>query len=57
MDTANLYAIPVLEINSDDVVYSAAKLFFAYGLGNGLTFPFAVGATTVLLEGPPHPER
>ena len=55
MDTANLYAIPVLEIKSDDVVYSAAKLFFAYGLGNGLTFPFAVGATTVLLEGPPTP--
>ena len=54
-DTAELYAIPVLEIGSDDVVYSAAKLFFAYGLGNGLTFPFAVGATTVLLEGPPTP--
>ncbi|MCR9219183.1 MAG: benzoate-CoA ligase family protein [Alphaproteobacteria bacterium] len=54
--TAELYAIPVLGIREDDVVFSAAKLFFAYGLGNGLTFPMAVGATTVLLEGPPEPK-
>jgi benzoate-CoA ligase len=54
--TADLYAIPVLGIREDDVVFSAAKLFFAYGLGNGLTFPMAVGATTVLLEGPPEPK-
>jgi len=53
--TADLYAVPVLGISEDDVVYSAAKLFFAYGLGNGLTFPMAVGATTVLLDGPPDP--
>ena len=51
--TAELYAIPYLDLGPDDVVFSAAKLFFAYGLGNGLTFPMAVGATTVLLEGPP----
>lgn len=51
--TADLYAIPVLALKADDVVFSAAKLFFAYGLGNGLTFPMAVGATTVLLEGRP----
>ena len=54
--TASLYAIPTLGINENDVVYSAAKLFFAYGLGNALTFPFAVGATAVLLEGPPAPD-
>lgn len=54
--TADLYAIPVLGIREDDVVFSAAKLFFAYGLGNGLTFPMAVGATAVLLEGPPEPK-
>jgi len=45
----------MLGISEEDVVYSAAKLFFAYGLGNGLTFPFAVGATAILLEGPPAP--
>jgi len=56
IDTAELYAQPVLGIRADDVVYSAAKLFFAYGLGNGLTFPMSVGACTVLLEGPPTPQ-
>jgi benzoate-CoA ligase len=35
----------VLGIRESDVVFSAAKLFFAYGLGNALTFPLAVGAT------------
>ena len=53
METADLYAKALLEINEDDVVYSAAKLFFAYGLGNGLTFPLSVGATSVLLTGVP----
>lgn len=56
METADLYAKALLEINEDDVVYSAAKLFFAYGLGNGLTFPLSVGATSVLLDGRPTPE-
>jgi benzoate-CoA ligase len=56
IETANLYAIPTLGIKEDDVCFSAAKLFFAYGLGNGLTFPMAVGATTVLLAGPPDPK-
>jgi len=51
--TAELYAQPVLGIRTDDVVFSGAKLFFAYGLGNGLTFPFSVGATTCLLDGRP----
>jgi benzoate-CoA ligase family protein len=48
IQTAALYARGVLGIREDDVVFSAAKLFFAYGLGNSLTFPFSVGATTVL---------
>jgi benzoate-CoA ligase family protein len=51
--TAETYGAGVLGIRSDDVVFSAAKLFFAYGLGNSLTFPFSVGATVVLLDGPP----
>jgi benzoate-CoA ligase len=51
--TAELYAIPTLAISDRDVVFSAAKLFFAYGLGNALTFPMAVGATTILHPGPP----
>jgi benzoate-CoA ligase len=46
--TSALYARPVLGIREDDVVFSAAKLFFAYGLGNALTFPFSVGATAVV---------
>ncbi len=48
MWTSALYAQGVLGMREDDVVYSAAKLFFAYGLGNGLTFPLSVGATAVL---------
>ena len=55
MATADLYAIETLKIAETDIVYSAAKIFFAYGLGNSLTFPMAVGATTVLLPGPPDP--
>jgi benzoate-CoA ligase len=55
MQTADLYAVPVLGINESDVVFSAAKLFFAYGLGNALTFPLAVGATSVLTAERPTP--
>lgn len=55
IQTAELYARPVLGIREDDVVFSAAKLFFAYGLGNALTFPLAVGATTVLMAERPTP--
>ncbi|MEO8302790.1 MAG: benzoate-CoA ligase family protein [Betaproteobacteria bacterium] len=47
--TAELYAKPVLGLREDDVAFSGAKLFFAYGLGNALTFPMAVGATAVLM--------
>ena len=54
--TAELYAKPVLGIRETDIVFSAAKLFFAYGLGNGLTFPLSVGATTVLMSERPTPE-
>jgi len=53
--TAELYARPVLGIREDDVVFSAAKLFFAYGLGNALSFPLSVGATTVLMAERPTP--
>ena len=56
VETVDLYAVPTLGIHENDVVYSAAKLFFAYGLGNALSFPMAVGATTVLLDGMPTPE-
>jgi benzoate-CoA ligase len=55
MQTALLYAQPVLGISESDVVFSAAKLFFAYGLGNALTFPFSVGATAVLMAERPTP--
>jgi benzoate-CoA ligase family protein len=55
IQTAALYARPILGITPDDVVFSAAKLFFAYGLGNALTFPFSVGATAVLLAERPTP--
>ena len=51
-DTAKLFAQGVLGMREDDVVHSAAKLFFAYGLGNSLSFPMSVGATTIL-----NPER
>jgi benzoate-CoA ligase len=55
IQTAELYGRGVLGIRHSDVVYSAAKLFFAYGLGNALTFPMAVGATAVLLPARPTP--
>ncbi len=55
IQTAELYGRGVLGIRESDVVYSAAKLFFAYGLGNALTFPMSVGATTVLLPARPAP--
>ena len=53
--TADTYGSAVLGIEPDDVVFSAAKMFFAYGLGNAMSFPMAVGATTVLLPGRPTP--
>jgi benzoate-CoA ligase len=56
MNTAELFARPVLGLRESDLVFSAAKLFFAYGLGNGLTFPMAVGATTILMGERPTPD-
>jgi benzoate-CoA ligase len=53
--TAETYGKHVLGLNQDDVVFSAAKLFFAYGLGNALTFPLSVGATTILMAERPTP--
>jgi benzoate-CoA ligase family protein len=53
---ADLYARQVLGIGPDDVTFSAAKLFFAYGLGNNLYFPFRVGASAILHPGRPLPE-
>ena len=47
----------VLEIGPDDRTFSVAKLFFAYGLGNALYFPFHVGAATVLFPGRPEPAK
>ena len=55
IQTAELYARPMLGIKEDDVVFSAAKLFFAYGLGNALSFPMSVGATAVLMAERPTP--
>ena len=48
--TANLFGIGTAGFRSDDVVLSIAKQFFAYGLGNSLTFPYAAGATVVLFN-------
>ena len=53
--TAALYGTPVLGLREGDIGFSAAKLFFAYGLGNALTFPLSVGATTVLMAERPTP--
>src|SRR5258707_469820 len=54
--TADLYAGGVLGLEESDVCYSVAKLFFAYGLGNAMTFPMAVRATPILSPDPPTPE-
>ena len=53
--TAETYGAQVLGIRQDDTVLSAAKIFFAYGLGNAMTFPMSVGATTLLFQGRPTP--
>ena len=54
--TDDLYGGPFLDITENDVCYSVAKLFFAYGLGNALTFPMSAGACTVLLPDRPTPD-
>ncbi|MCG8492781.1 MAG: AMP-binding protein, partial [Sneathiellales bacterium] len=47
----------ILQLKKEDICFSVPKIFFAYGFGNALTFPFSVGATTVLLAGQPRPDR
>ncbi|MDP3250675.1 MAG: benzoate-CoA ligase family protein [Hydrogenophaga sp.] len=54
--TAELYGKAVLGLREDDLVFSAAKLFFAYGLGNALSFPLSVGASVVLMAERPTPQ-
>jgi benzoate-CoA ligase len=54
---AEQYASNVLRIRESDRFFSVAKLFFAYGLGNGLYFPLAVGGTSILCPGPPSPHN
>ena len=54
--TCELYGKAVLALTEADVCFSAAKLFFAYGLGNALTFPMSVGATTLLMPERPTPD-
>jgi len=54
--TARLYGEAVLGVGESDICFSAAKLYFAYGLGNALTFPLWAGATTVLMAERPTPD-
>lgn len=54
--TADTYGAQVLQMHAGDVVFSAAKFFFAYGLGNSMTFPMSVGATVVIFGGRPTPD-
>jgi 4-hydroxybenzoate-CoA ligase len=56
METARLAGQGCLGIREDDLHFSAAKLFFAYGLGNAMSFPMSVGASAVLLPERPTPE-
>ncbi|HJQ55931.1 MAG TPA: benzoate-CoA ligase family protein [Vineibacter sp.] len=53
--TAQSYARHILKLGADDICFSVPKIFFAYGLGNSLTFPFSVGACSVLMPGQPRP--
>lgn len=54
--TAELYGKRILGMTEEDICFSAAKLFFAYGLGNALSFPLSVGATVVLMAERPTPD-
>ncbi len=51
------YAEQILKLSEDDICFSPPKIFFAYGFGNSITFPFSVGASTVLNSGRPEPAR
>ncbi|WP_298495694.1 benzoate-CoA ligase family protein [uncultured Maritimibacter sp.] len=54
--TADTFGAQVLGIREEDTVFSVAKMFFAYGLGNAMSFPMSVGATTVIFGGRPTPD-
>jgi len=54
--TVENYARGVLQMTADDLCFSGSKLFHAYGLGNNMTFPYGVGASTVLFPGRPAPD-
>ncbi len=53
----DLFVKPVLGMNENDLTFSASKMFFSYGLGNSLYFPFRFGASTVLWPEKPEPEK
>lgn len=55
--TTETYGKQVLGITENDICFSASKAFHAYGLGNNVTFPYSVGASTVMLPGRPSPDR
>lgn len=55
--TAESYARHILKLGPDDRCFSVPKVFFAYGFGNAFTFPFSVGASSVLMPGRPEPAR
>jgi len=54
---SDLFVAPVLQMKETDVCFSASKMFFSYGLGNSLYFPFRFGASTVLWPDKPEPEK
>ncbi len=54
--TAESFGRHILGIEENDICFSVPKIFFAYGFGNSITFPFSVGASTVLLPGRPEPK-
>ena len=53
--TDDAFAKRVLKLTPDDICFSVPKIFFAYGFGNSITFPFSAGAATLLLPGQPKP--
>jgi benzoate-CoA ligase family protein len=55
--SSEAYAKGILHISESDRCFSVSKLFFAYGLGNGLYFSLSVGAASILMPGPPRPDK
>lgn len=55
--TCENYAMPTLGMGTEDIVFSSTKMFHAYGLGNNLSFPLSVGATSVYSTGAPSPDK